>query len=70
MTPGPLEILIVVLVIVAVFGAKRLPALGRSVGESMREFKGGISGDKSDTPPELGAPEEPESPDGDKTSRS
>jgi len=67
MTPGPLEIGIVVLVIVLVFGAKRLPALGRSVGESMREFKGGISGDK---PAELENPDETKTPDVDKTSRS
>lgn len=70
MTPGPLEIGIVVLLIVAVFGAKRLPALGRSVGESMREFKSGISGEKRDDPPELGAPKEPKDPDGDTPSRS
>jgi sec-independent protein translocase protein TatA len=69
MSLGPLEIGLIVLLIALVFGAKRLPGLGRAVGQSMREFKGGISGDESDTPSELGAPEEPKSPDGDKTGR-
>ena len=51
MTPGPPEIGVVVLLIVVVFGAKRLPAVGRAVGEGMREFKSGISGkgDSGDT---------------------
>jgi sec-independent protein translocase protein TatA len=70
MSLGPLEIGLIVLLIALVFGAKRLPGLGRAVGQSMREFKGGISGEASDAPPELGTPEEPKSPDGDKTSRS
>jgi len=70
MTPGPLEIGILVLVIVVVFGAKRLPALGRAAGESMREFKSGITGDKSDKPAELENPDETKTPDVDKTSRS
>ena len=70
MSLGPLEIGLIVLLIALVFGAKRLPGLGRAVGEGMREFKGGITGDKKDSPAELGAPEEPEGPDGDPPSRS
>ncbi len=37
-----------------VFGAKRLPELGRSVGRGMREFKESVSGEES--PHELDAP--------------
>lgn len=33
------EILIIVLVIALIFGAAKLPKLGRSVGETIREFK-------------------------------
>lgn len=69
MTPGPLEIGILVLVIVVVFGAKRLPGAGRALGEGMREFKDGIGG-KKDKPAELETPDEPKTPDVDKTSRS
>jgi sec-independent protein translocase protein TatA len=46
---GPLEILILLLVALIVFGPKRLPEMGRSLGRGMREFKDSISG-KDDTP--------------------
>ena len=42
---GPLEIGIVPIIALVVFGPKRLPELGKSVGDGMREFKGSISGD-------------------------
>jgi sec-independent protein translocase protein TatA len=42
------EILILLLVILLVFGPKRLPEMGRSLGRGMREFKESISGKDSD----------------------
>ena len=39
---GPTEILIVLLVIVVLFGAKKLPDLARSLGRSSSEFKKGL----------------------------
>jgi sec-independent protein translocase protein TatA len=45
---GPLEIGIVVLIIVVLFGAKRLPELGSGLGRGLREFKDGITGEKRD----------------------
>jgi sec-independent protein translocase protein TatA len=39
---GPWEILILLLVVLLVFGPKRLPELGRSLGRGMREFKSSI----------------------------
>lgn len=42
---GPLEIAIVVIIALLVFGPKRLPELGRSLGKGIREFKGSVSGD-------------------------
>jgi sec-independent protein translocase protein TatA len=39
------EILLLGLVVLLVFGPKRLPEMGRSMGRGMREFKDSISGD-------------------------
>ncbi len=41
---NPLHIAVLLVVLLLVFGARRLPALGRSLGSGMREFKGGITG--------------------------
>jgi sec-independent protein translocase protein TatA len=40
------ELLLLLLVILLVFGPKRLPEMGRSLGRGMREFKDSITGDK------------------------
>ena len=45
---GPLELAIVLIIALVVFGPKRLPELGKSVGRGIREFKGSISGDNDD----------------------
>jgi sec-independent protein translocase protein TatA len=42
---GPMELAIVVIVALIVFGPKKLPELGSSLGRGMREFKSSISGD-------------------------
>ena len=41
------DALIVLLVVLLFFGPKRLPALGKSLGEGMREFKDSITGKSS-----------------------
>jgi len=43
---GPLEIAIVLIIVLIIFGPKRLPELGRSMGRGIREFRHSISGDK------------------------
>jgi TatA/E family protein of Tat protein translocase len=52
---GPMEIAIVLVIALVVFGPKRLPELGKSLGRGIQEFKGTIGGDKSelDPPPKL-----------------
>jgi len=46
---GPLEIGIVLIIALVVFGPKRLPDLGHSLGKGIREFKGSVTGE-SDEP--------------------
>ena len=40
---GPLEIAVVLVIVLVVFGPKRLPELGKSMGKGIREFKGSLS---------------------------
>jgi sec-independent protein translocase protein TatA len=41
---GPMELIIVLVVVLLIFGPKRLPGLGKQLGTGMREFKESISG--------------------------
>jgi sec-independent protein translocase protein TatA len=41
---GPWELLILVLIVLLVFGPKRLPEIGRGLGKGMREFKDSVTG--------------------------
>lgn len=45
---GPIgwtEILVILLIVVIIFGAKRLPQLGRGMGEALKNFKGAVRED-------------------------
>lgn len=42
--PGPLETLVILIVILLLFGAKRLPEIGRALGEGIKEFKKSLQG--------------------------
>lgn len=57
---GPLELAIVLIIALVVFGPKRLPELGRSLGRGIREFRGSVSGshgdDEDDEPPQREIP--------------
>jgi len=46
--PGPLEVVVILLVLLLLFGGKRLPEFGRALGEAIKEFKRALS-DKSDS---------------------
>ena len=45
---GPLELAIVLIIALVIFGPKRLPGLGRSLGSGMREFKDSVTGKHKD----------------------
>jgi sec-independent protein translocase protein TatA len=40
---NPVHIALILLVLLMVFGAKRLPEMGRSIGSGLREFKDGLT---------------------------
>lgn len=59
---GPLEIVVVLIIALVVFGPKRLPELGRSLGRGIREFRGSLGGEDGDedspaAPPKIEAGE-------------
>jgi sec-independent protein translocase protein TatA len=47
---GPIEIFLVLLVALIVFGPKKLPELGKSLGRGISEFRGTISGEAAPAP--------------------
>ena len=55
---GPLELVIVLVIVLVIFGPKRLPGLGRSLGQGMREFKDSITGSSKDEDDDKPEPEQ------------
>ncbi len=53
---GPLEIGIVLIIALIVFGPKKLPELGNSLGKGIREFKGSINGEGTGEEPTAAIP--------------
>jgi sec-independent protein translocase protein TatA len=45
----PMHLLLIFVIALLVFGPKKLPDLGKALGESIREFKKAISGDEEDS---------------------
>ncbi|MFH1962261.1 MAG: twin-arginine translocase TatA/TatE family subunit [bacterium] len=46
---GPLELTLILVIVVVLFGAKRLPELGKSLGQGIKGFQAAISSKKSET---------------------
>ena len=68
---GPIgipELIIVLVILLVIFGPKRLPGLGRSLGSGMREFKDSVTGkstaedDEDDERPQIEAGPAPTTP--------
>jgi sec-independent protein translocase protein TatA len=57
---NPLHIAFLVVILLLVFGARRLPEIGRSLGSGMREFKTSVTGEMNQSQPTLatGAPQQ------------
>jgi len=57
---NPLHIAFLVVILLLVFGARRLPEIGRSLGSGMREFKQSVTGESHPEPPALTAGQQPQ----------
>jgi sec-independent protein translocase protein TatA len=53
---NPLHIAFLVVILLLVFGAKRLPEIGRSLGSGMREFKTSVTGEAQGNPSQQALP--------------
>jgi sec-independent protein translocase protein TatA len=56
---NPLHIAFLVVILLLVFGAKRLPEIGRSLGSGMREFKQSVTGEAATQQTTLPAAQQP-----------
>ena len=55
---GPTELLLIVLILVIIFGARKLPELGKSLGEGIKNFRKSITSKEkgNESPPEKPQP--------------
>jgi sec-independent protein translocase protein TatA len=58
----PWHIVLILLIALLLFGGKRLPEIGRSLGSGMREFKDSLMGHDAAEPQQLLPPEQAEAP--------
>jgi sec-independent protein translocase protein TatA len=58
----PWHIVLILLIALLLFGGKRLPEIGRSLGSGMREFKDSLTGHDSPEPPQQLPPPESTTP--------
>ena len=47
-TPGPLELMVILVIALIVLGPQRLPEMARSLGKGMREFRDSLSSSSDD----------------------
>jgi sec-independent protein translocase protein TatA len=63
---GPMELIIVLVIVLLIFGPKRLPGLGKQLGGGLREFKDSIAGkdvdDRRKVEAALGRPDGEQAP--------
>lgn len=59
--PGPLELGIILVIVLVVFGASRLPGIGAALGNGIRMFKSGVAGEDEKPNPDQSTEEKPRS---------
>lgn len=55
---GPMELIIIFLIVVLLFGGRKIPEIAKGLGKGIRDFKGALSG-TDDTDKALKKPENP-----------
>jgi len=56
---GPTELILILLIVIIIFGAKKLPELGKSIGEGIKNFKKSINEGKSEDKNNIPQPPQP-----------
>ena len=51
---GPMELTLILLIVIVIFGANKLPQLGKGLGEGIKNFKSSIKGSSSELPEDKG----------------
>ena len=59
---GPEAIVLLIIAAILIFGARRLPEIGKGMGKGIKEFREGLKGDEAKQPPAEGDREEPPTP--------
>ncbi len=56
---GPTELLLIILIVVIIFGARKLPELGKSLGEGIKNFRKSVSSKEKEDESSSDKPEPP-----------
>jgi sec-independent protein translocase protein TatA len=65
MIPGPSELILILLIVIMVFGAKRIPEIMGGLGKGIKSFKKAMEGEETPettTPPQITTPTQPAAP--------
>ena len=57
---GPTELILIILLFIIIFGSRKLPELGKSLGEGIKNFRKSISGKEKESPPDKPQPPDKE----------
>lgn len=59
---GPMELIIILLIVVLLFGGRKIPEIAKGLGKGIREFKGALNHDSDESTEQAKALKKPEAP--------